>query len=401
MDPQGNHIGFMAEPLGNLGTHLTRQFFTTHRSFTAHIFDKYEREVLRIQRPFSWINSRIRVHDPVVAASSSNNSRSYQDIVEDGRAGQISTLPLSDMRVIGEAQQQWAPLRRKYNLFLYHDSPNMATNTKGISGGEGLSESQQLQVAEGGRGPGEFSQFAYVDEPFLSWDFSLMTADSNLLGSVNRNFQGFGREILTDTGVYALRMDAAGLADEPRHLISQTGRSSQSAYDNKTMGMTLDQRAVMLATAVSIDFDYFSRKSGGGGFGFLPWLWFPEATAGGATVGAAGEAGAATGAAGEAGTSAATTAAGRAASGIARGAGGIGEGAAVGAGTMAGYEAMQRGLYGESAQQPPPNEQTPPPPQEQTGEEDIWGTGSKDPWSGGGDGGSTGGDLGGGGADWF
>lgn len=30
-------------------------------------------------------------------------------------------------------------------------------------------------------------------------------------------------------------------------------------------GMTLDERAVMLATAVSIDFDYFSRHSGRGG----------------------------------------------------------------------------------------------------------------------------------------
>ena len=26
------------------------------------------------------------------------------------------------MRIIGEAQQQWAPLRRKYNLFLYRGS---------------------------------------------------------------------------------------------------------------------------------------------------------------------------------------------------------------------------------------------------------------------------------------
>ncbi|KAG0044382.1 hypothetical protein BGZ83_010400, partial [Gryganskiella cystojenkinii] len=29
-------------------------------------------------------------------------------------------------------------------------------------------------------------------------------------------------------------------------------------------GLTLDQRAIMLACAVSIDFDYFSRHSGNG-----------------------------------------------------------------------------------------------------------------------------------------
>lgn len=46
----------------------------------------------------------------------------------------------------------------------------------------------------------EFAQFAYVDEPFLSWDFSLKSADDRLIGSVNRNFAGFGREIFTDTG---------------------------------------------------------------------------------------------------------------------------------------------------------------------------------------------------------
>jgi hypothetical protein len=44
--------------------------------------------------------------------------------------------------------------------------------------------------------------------------------------------------------------------------------------------MTLDQRAVMLATAVSIDFDYFNRHSSAGG---MP-IWGPgaggEATAG-------------------------------------------------------------------------------------------------------------------------
>jgi hypothetical protein len=345
----------------------------------------------------------------VHVSTSPANFREYRELASQDMNTHISTLPLSEMRVIGEAQQQWAPLRRKYNLFLYHDSPNITTDTRGASEGLDLSESQKSQVAHSGSG--EYSQFAYVDEPFLSWDFSLLTADSRLLGSVNRNFAGWGREIFTDTGVYALRMDAAGLADEPRHLISQTGRKAQL----ENMGMTLDQRAVMLATAVSVDFDYFSRHSDGHGWGFMP-LWFPgEATAGGAA--AAGEAGAAAGAAGEAGTVAGSTTA-TAAGTVARGAG-IVEGAAVGAGTMAGYEAMQRGVYGRGAGQPPPNELgagQSPPPQEPQGEEDVWGTG-RDPWSGGGDGGTggsggSGGGSGGGGGggggggdggwtDWF
>jgi len=303
------------------------------------------------------------------------------------------------MRIIGEAQQQWAPLRRKYNLFLYHAAANLETDlgTRQIASGDlPLSTSQQLQVAsQAGNDDdvGEYSQFAYVDEPFLSWDFSLLSADSRLIGSVNRNFAGFGREIFTDTGVYALRMDAAGLADEPRHLISQTGRKNEPIHNDNKVGMTLDQRAVMLATAVSVDFDYFSRKSGAGGMGFMP-LWFPGA--GGAAEGAA--AGEAAGGAVEGGAGAAG-AVGNAAKGV----GGIGEGAAVGAGSMAGYEAMQRGVYGSDASpdagQPPGGDfgagQAPPPQDLPPGQgEDVWGEDSN-PWGGGQDG--SGGDGGGGG----
>jgi len=273
------------------------------------------------------------------------------------------------------------------------------------------------KAAGGDSAAGEFHQFAYVDEPFLSWDFSLLTADNRLIGSVNRNFAGFARELFTDTGVYALRMDSAALAEAER-----TGQAP-TAYTDKVAGMTLDQRAVMLATAVSIDFDYFSRHSSPGGVGVFP-IWIPgggEAAAGGA-AGEAGAAGAgAPGAAGE-------TAVGEAAAGTvgrAGAAGAIAEGAAAGAagaGAMAGYEAMQRGMAGRS--QPPPPEQqqqqdqwqAPTPGQPdvdeevwgevwEEDEEDFWGRGGGgSPWGGGGS--AAGGSQGGGGGedndfDWF
>ena len=307
----------------------------------------------------------------LVSASAGSNTR-------------VSPLGFDEMRVIGEAQQQWAPLRRKYNLFTYHQSPNpaldMGTQKFPLSTSD-LSKTQQLQLAQMAKqDQGEFNQFAYVDEPFLSWDFSLLSAENRLIGSVNRNFAGFAREIFTDTGVYALRMDSAEAATDAS---GSDGRSST--------GMTLDQRAVMLATAVSIDFDYFSRHSGAGGFGFMP-LWFPgvggEAAAGGAAAGgvAAGEAGAVGEAA--AGTIGRAGAAGGMADGMAAG--------AAGAGAMAGYDAMQRGMSGEQnshAAAPeesvmPPYEQSPP---EQPGfhedgwadqqQEDVWGR--EDPWDGG------------------
>ncbi|KAK2756488.1 hypothetical protein FQN54_005381 [Arachnomyces sp. PD_36] len=286
-DGSGNHVGYMAEQESGMGSVMLRQLFRSHRSFVAHVFDKHENEVLRFYHPMTWLNSRIRVYDPLeVADSSYSSSTAIQEAsagplvhATPGASARVSSLDLSEMRIIGETQQQWAFLRRKYNLFLHRASPSAATDleTHAIQSPQAsLSKSQQLQVSKGA-GPhsaGEYGQFAYVDEPFLSWDFSLRSVDSRLIGSVNRNFAGFAREIFTDTGVYALRMDAAGLAEEQARRGDATNGSQASATlydDNKTAaGMTLDQRAVMLATAVNIDFDYFSRHSGGMGFAWLP-----------------------------------------------------------------------------------------------------------------------------------
>ena len=211
------------------------------------------------------------------------------------------------MRIIGEAHQQWAPLRRKYNLFLQRDAPPEPDAPQLTSGGPprptpgalSLTTTDDPQPISPTSHPGAFSQFAYVDAPFLSWDFPLLSASSQPIGSVTRNFAGFGREIFTDTGVYALRMDAAGPAadEEPRALGSKTDAEG-GGREAAAVGMTLDQRAVMLATAVSVDFDYFSRKSGVGPGGWMP-LWFPGGGGAAAEGGAAGGAGSNRGAGGK------------------------------------------------------------------------------------------------------
>ncbi|EAU31180.1 conserved hypothetical protein [Aspergillus terreus NIH2624] len=386
MDANGNHIGYMAEQERGMGNMMARQWLRTHRSFVTHVFDRHENEVLRFHRPFSWINSRIRVYDPLAVTQNTYSATNGLQAASTGSLVQatgdshtrVSSLGLGDMRVIGEAQQQWAPLRRKYNLFTYHHSPNAATDMgaqKLPLAQSGLSSAQQMQLTQAqgsGQGVGEYNQFAYVDEPFLSWDFSLRSADSQLIGSVNRNFAGFAREFFTDTGVYALRMDSAALS--PDQAPTQT---------STVTGMTLDQRAVMLATAVSIDFDYFSRHSGAGGFGFMP-IWIPgvgsEAAAGGAAAG-----GAAAGEAGAVGEAAAGTL------GRAGAAGGMAEGAAAGAagaGAIAGYDALSRGMTGEQHQQQSqvPDQTTPPMDRQssvsgQTGPYgNVWGEGPEDPW---------------------
>lgn len=346
MDPHGNHIGFLAEREHGIGSTLARQVFRTHRSFTTHVFDKYEREVLRFHRPFSWINSRIRVFDATTGDHSPlSPSTALQGLsagsIADQSSSRISSLPLSSMRIIGEAQQQWAPLRRKYNLFLHRpftegdlQAPQLTSGDLPLSNSTALEPVAQEAEVQGNE-PGILTQFAYVNEPFLSWDFTLKSADEHVIGSVNRNFAGFAREILTDTGVYALRMDSESLAAEPSHLISHTARRGLQQSQDRALGMTLDQRAVMLATAVSVDFDYFSRHSGTGG------SWFPFFMMGGEATEAGAAGGAATGGAAEAGA-VGMRGAGEAAT---RGAGGMmgpGEGAITGAGTMAGYEAMRR-----------------------------------------------------------
>ncbi|KAK3079408.1 hypothetical protein LTS18_004929, partial [Coniosporium uncinatum] len=239
MDAQGNHIGFLAEQEHGMGNMMARQMAGTHRSFTTHVFDRDQREILRFHRPFSWINSRIRVYDAIApnasvqpSSSTALQGVSAQSIANNNSTAQISSLSLSEMRIIGESQQKWAPLRRKYDLFLSRPDP---------------STSDPSDVAATAN---NMVQFAHVNEPFLSWDFSLRSESADLLGTVNRNFAGFGREIFTDTGVYALRMDAASLAqDQANAPLATSADEKQALVPKQSTPMTLDQRAVMLATA--------------------------------------------------------------------------------------------------------------------------------------------------------
>lgn len=370
--------------------------------------------IKQFHRPFSVINSRLRIYDPLEPASwhplASGSHVSTSNATIPGatdQSAETSTLPISDMRIIGEVQSQWAPLKRKYNLFLYHQTPG-ETSAPTMNSGLHQSTAQHARVAAQsvGTDSGQYVQFAYIEEPPLSWDFSLRSSSNKLIGSVNRNFAGFAREIFTDTGVYALRMDAAGLEEEASktHLISKTAHGERKYKDvlgseKGEMGMTLDQRAVMLATAVTVDYDYFSRHSHGSGMGMMPVWMGGGAAEGGAE---AGEAGAVVGGAGRA----------------VGGAAGVEEGAMAGAGSIAAYEAMQRGMSGQAPQQPPPvDDASPQAPSQQDGDtwgqqgggpdgwggqgegaskgEDVWGQDGQDPWTGqGGDGGGGGGGSG-------
>ncbi|KAJ1972970.1 hypothetical protein H4R35_004383 [Dimargaris xerosporica] len=130
--------------------------------------------------------------------------------------------------VIGEVHQEWHLWKRRYDLFVRGD------------------------------------QFARIDGSFLTWDFDMVDDQGHLISSVNRNFSGFAREIFTDTGQYVLRMDAAAAA------------LTTNPEPQPTRALTLDERAVALACAVTIDIDYFSRHSSHGSGGLMPFpIFFP------------------------------------------------------------------------------------------------------------------------------
>lgn len=134
-------------------------------------------------------------------------------------------LPSSNINendfIIGESIQSWHLWRRRYNLFKASDPEN-------------------------------FDQFGEIDSRFLSFDFPVRDEQGQVIASVDRNWVGLGREFFTDSGVYIVRMDPVSFQGV--------------GYDNVSkQALTLDQRAILLGNAVSIDFDYFSRHSNSGG----------------------------------------------------------------------------------------------------------------------------------------
>lgn len=251
VDPLGNPIGYIAEEDTTMVKTMSRQLLKTHRPFKASVLDLEGNEILKIHRPFAFINSRIMISTP-------------------------------DDRLIGEVQQEWHLIRRRYNLFTIEqpdpseyasDSQTTAISTDRNADGKGLNR----------------QQFAHIDGGFLALDFDMQDEQGQKMASVNRNFVGFARELFTDSGQYALRFDAAvlqdlqqeqGLGATPVSTTPSTDMTEKERSDAKDIqaykdeqalaqlesrgGLTLDQRAIMLACAVSIDFDYFSRHSGNG-----------------------------------------------------------------------------------------------------------------------------------------
>lgn len=203
MNSVGDQVGYMVEKDFGILKAIGRQFFRLHRPFDIDVFNNYGDLLLTIKRPFSFINSHIKA---LLPGEDPNGNLTHE--------------------VIGESVQSWHLWRRRYNLFKLEDETT-----------------------------DDYAQYGAIDSPFLAFDFPVRDENGNVIGSVDRNWVGLGRELFTDTGVYIIRMDPAsfeGMGD---------------AYPAVGGPLTLDQRAILLGNAVSIDFDYFSRHSRqGGGF---------------------------------------------------------------------------------------------------------------------------------------
>eukprot|EP00884_Botryococcus_braunii_P006963 jgi/Botrbrau1/16268/Bobra.0066s0050.2 len=243
----GEVVALMAEDLGGLTRTLGRQALGTHRSFTATVFSADGSQILfRVRRPFYFVSSTMYIEGP-------------------------------DGEVIGEVQQKWHPLRRNYELFLGKRA-----------GGLHLRPVPRLGV------PHPRRRRIYL------WMTLLIMGGwwTESWASIDRNFQGFAKEIFTDAGKYVIHFGST--PTEAAGECAQHGRGGAprpappdvkplpearpgaltvipQANGNQLVvsrPLALSERMIALAAAICIDFNYFSQHSNSGGLG-LPWLLMP------------------------------------------------------------------------------------------------------------------------------
>ncbi|XLR18008.1 hypothetical protein S83_045920, partial [Arachis hypogaea] len=101
-------------------------------------------------------------------------------------------------------------------------------------------------------------QFAVVENPGLwNWTFTLKDINGEVLAQIDRDWRGFGFELLTDAGQYVIRF---GISDPDLKI----GRASKMEELEVIRPLTLAERAVAVALAISLDNDFFSRHGGWG-----------------------------------------------------------------------------------------------------------------------------------------
>ncbi|KAK8969730.1 hypothetical protein KSP40_PGU009140 [Platanthera guangdongensis] len=109
----------------------------------------------------------------------------------------------------------------------------------------------------------ENKQFAVVENPGLwNWTFTLKDEVDNTLAQIDRDWRGFGLELFTDAGQYVIRFGNTSPS-------LKIGLASTVQELKVTRPLTLLERAVAVALAISLDNDFFSRTGGGWGLPIL------------------------------------------------------------------------------------------------------------------------------------
>eukprot|EP00850_Spirogloea_muscicola_P002038 SM000007S20998 [mRNA] locus=s7:1303263:1307521:- [translate_table: standard] len=109
-------------------------------------------------------------------------------------------------------------------------------------------------------------QFATLENAgFWWWTFTLEDNEKRKLAEIDRNFRGIGYEFLTDAGQYVVRFgDIVPGGHSPQAQGKHWDQLDPVPQLEVIRPLTLTERAITMALAVSLDNDYFSRHSGGG-----------------------------------------------------------------------------------------------------------------------------------------
>lgn len=178
---------------------VTRNLLRTRRPFKATIFDTDGNILFTLRRPLFLVSTSIFVES-------------------------------AEGETLGEVHMNWHMWRRRYDLYA------------------------------------DKTQFASVDSGLLAVDFDMRDVDGKKIASVNKDFTGFAREIFTDARQYVIRMDPRFGLSSDGQLISDPQTVNAASEDDvgySEYEMGTKEKAVVLATAVAIDFDYFSVHSRG------------------------------------------------------------------------------------------------------------------------------------------
>mmetsp|Transcript_5455 Transcript_5455/g.13230 ORF Transcript_5455/g.13230 Transcript_5455/m.13230 type:complete len:459 (+) Transcript_5455:3-1379(+) len=315
----GHVVGYMAEET-SVGKTITRNLLRTHRPFTATIFDPAGNILLRVSRPFYWISSSLFItsalHDPVGEVHMSwhlwrRRYTLYQDQKQFGAidAPLLSwefTLEDEQGRAVAAVDKNFAGLGTiiqtlftDAHTYIVHLDPKSPLYD--FSARYNYTSSVASEVTPGvtpGTTPGVTPEVTpgvtpapQVTPGVTSGVTSSVTPSVTSGGDVTlalppgweKRTDPVGRPYYANPSENKSQWDPpalvpAGESQEthsalPEQAIPEAGPGSLVPAVPLGRDLTNAEKAVVLGCAISIDFDFFSRHSGGGipmPFFFIP-----------------------------------------------------------------------------------------------------------------------------------